>query len=233
MSLVATPLDDVQAAAATWAQLRAETTRLTNDWLTEREVLNASVRALETRARQLENERDTLEASTTRERREIAELTARNTAIAAQLDSADASVDRVARRLQELRPSLPPRLSSALDLPFLSVNDPAISPTERMQHMSTILNRTQQFNQSIVLAEEILSPTPGGEPRLLQVLYWGLAQACALDVAGNETYIGRPVNGTWTWTAAPGLAVAVADMIAIYRDQATPRFHAVPAAINN
>ena len=233
MSVAATPLDDVQAAAATWAQLRAETTRLTNDWLTEREVLNASVRALETRARQLENERDTLEASTTRERREIAELTARNTAIAAQLDSADASVDRVARRLQELRPSLPPRLSSALDLPFLSVNDPAISPTERMQHMSTILNRTQQFNQSIVLAEEILSPTPGGEPRLLQVLYWGLAQACALDVAGNETYIGRPVNGTWTWTAAPGLADAVSDMIAIYRDQATPRFHAVPAAINN
>lgn len=232
ITFAATPLNDVQKAAATWAQLRAETTRLTNDWLTEREILNASVRALEIRATQLESERDVLLASTTRERREIADITARNTEVAAQLAAAAESMARVANRLQELRPALPPRLSEALELPFRSISDPSIAPNERMQHVTTILNRSQQFNQSIVLAEEILSPTPGSEPRLLQVLYWGLAQACALDVAGNEAYIGRPVGGVWTWEATTGLTGEIERMVAIYRDQETPQFHEIPAAID-
>ena len=228
-----TPLKQVQEAASTWAELRSETTRLNTDWVTEKEILDASISALEIRAELLESERDTLLAQTSQDRRELAEQVAENADTARKLEASSAETVRLATRLMTLQASLPPRLATALELPYRSLGEENITPTERLQHITTILNRSQQFNQSYVLAEEIISPTPGSEPRLLEVLYWGLAQACAFDRASNEAFIGRPTANGWSWQPQNGLAADVAEMIAIYRDQAEPRFHTIPALISD
>ncbi len=230
-SFADTPLNDVQTAASTWARLRAETSRLEKDWAAEKAVLDASISGLNLQAEQLAAERDVLTARTASAREEIATKTAANLATAADIEAAGARIGKLAAQLVALRPALPPRLSAALELPYRSVAAPDLAVAERFRHAMTILNRCNQFNQSFVLAEEILPVAPGTEPRLLEIVYWGLAQAAALDRAHDQAFVGRPVDGVWTWQEQDGLAGDVAELLDVYQDKAPPAFVTLPAQI--
>ena len=227
----ATPLDDVQTAATTWANLRSEMTRLETDWTAEKQVLTASIAGLNQRAEQMALAHEVLFAGPVYDRRELEELHTQNDAISANLNLADARMADVAQKLIALRPALPPRLSTALDLPYRSLAAADLPAGERAQHVMTILNRCNQFNQAFVLAEEIIPTSPGADPQLLEIIYLGLAQACAIDRAANQAYVGRPMDGRWTWTHEPDLAGEIATMIAIYQDRAEPTFVTVPMQV--
>lgn len=230
-SVGATPLDDVQTAATTWANLRSELARLENDWTAEKKVLTASVTGLTQRVEQMNLSYEALEAETSKDRRELDEMREENETTSAGLIEANNRMATIAQRLIAIRPALPPRLLTALDLPFKSLASPDIAAGERAQHVMTVLNRCNQFNQAFVLAEEIIPTSPGAEPQLLETIYLGLAQGCAIDRAANKAYIGRPINGTWTWTHDPDLASEVANMIAIYQDRAEPTFVTMPVQV--
>lgn len=227
----ATPLNQVQTAAAEWAELRSETTRLETDWVTERALLQASITNLNLQADQLELERDTLVAETAKDRQELDDLTAANQLRAEQLAAASARIESLATELNAMRPALPPRLSAALDLPFRSIQSPDLSPADRMRHTMAILNRAQQFDRTFVLAEEVLTVAPGAEPRLLEVVYFGLAQACALDRSAGEAFMGRPIDGEWRWELVPGLEDDAARLIAVRADDIPPEFVNLPTQI--
>src|SRR5690606_4965264 len=126
--------------------------------------LDASISGLNLQAEQLAAERDVLAARTASAREEIATKTAANLATAADIEAAGARIGKLAAQLVALRPALPPRLSAALELPYRSVAAPDLAVAERFRHAMTILNRCNQFNQSFVLAEEILPVAPGTEP---------------------------------------------------------------------
>ncbi len=230
-SFADTPLNDVQKAASEWARLRSETSRLEKEWDSEKELLDASISGLGVQATQLAAEHDTLAARTATARDEIQALTDANLATAERITHAGERITELAAKLIALRPALPPRLSTALDLPYRSIGTPEIAPAELMRHSMAILNRCNQFNQSFVLSEEILPVTPGGEPRLLEVIYWGLAQGCALDRSAGEAFVGRAVNGTWTWQPQPDLVGRIADLIDIHRDETSPVFVTIPAQV--
>ena len=226
-----TPLQELQSSAKTWADLRSEMTRLESDWDSEKNVLTASISGLTQKAEQMALAQEALEAETAKDRREINELRDQNDAVAESLKQANTRMRGVAQKLLALRPALPPRLATALELPYKSLNSPELADGERAQHVMTILNRCNQFNQAFVLAEEIIPTSPGAEPQLLEIIYLGLAQACAIDRAANKAYVGRPVDGQWTWTAEPDLAAEIANMIAIYQDRAEPTFITVPMQV--
>ncbi len=224
----ASPLTDVQQAAAEWSRIRSETSRLETDWRSEREVLEASISGLLVRAEQLELEQEALASESIKNSEEIARLTARNEADANSIKETVQRVEQLSSKLLAMRPALPPRLSTALEVPYRTITETELQPADRMRHTMTILNRCQQFNRTFVMSEEILEVSPGGDPRLLEVVYWGLSQACALDRSANEAFIGRPVNGKWTWEAAPGFEEAAAQLIAIRLDEAPPEFVTLP-----
>ncbi|WP_221032008.1 DUF3450 family protein [Actomonas aquatica] len=226
-----TALNDVQKAATEWARLRSETTRLEKAWDSERDLLTASLAGLGVQADQLAGQRDTLAAQTESARTEIDALTATNRETAARIEEAGTRIDALSAQLIALRPALPPRLSAALELPYRSLASPDLTPAERMRHTMTILNQCNRFNQTFVLSEEILAVTPGGEERLLEVLYWGLAQGCALDRSGGEAFVGRAVDGIWSWQPAPDLVGELTDLIDIHQDKEAPAFVTIPAQI--
>ncbi|GAB5558365.1 MAG: hypothetical protein SynsKO_00120 [Synoicihabitans sp.] len=228
LTATATPLNDLQQAAAEWSRIRSETSRIEADWRSEREVLEASISGLEVRAEQLELEQQALAAESTKNRDVIARLTARNQADAARIDETVQRVEQLSQKLVELRPALPPRLSSALEVPYRTITESELQPADRMRHTMAILNRCQQFDRTFVMSEEILEMSAGAEPRLVEVVYWGLSQACALDRSANEAFIGRPVNGRWTWEAAPGFEAAAAKLLAVRADEAPPEFITLP-----
>lgn len=231
LPLAATSLDDVQNAAAEWARLRSETTRLETDWASERTLLEASIENLTLEADQLERERNADIAENRTNQETLTRLTADNAARTEAITTATAQLDQLTRDLQALRPALPPRLSSALDLAYRSLGTPDIPPADRLRHAVAILNRCQEFDQAFVLAEEALPLAPGQEPRLLEILYLGLAQACALDRTADEAYLGRPVDGTWQWTQVSGLAAEASRLIAVRRDELPPEFVSLPLQI--
>lgn len=224
----ATPLHDVQTAAAEWARLRSATTRIEKDWAAEQALLDASIDNLNTQADQLELQHRAAVADAAAAQQAVDDLTAANQQRAADLAMANQRIAALADRLAAQRPALPPRLSAALDLPFRTLTNPDLSPADRMRHTMAILNRCQQFDQAFVLAEEILPVTPGGEPRLLEVVYFGLAQACALDRSADQAYLGRPVDGTWQWIHVPDLADEAAHLIEVRQDNVPPAFVRLP-----
>jgi hypothetical protein len=226
-----TPLQDLQTTATTWANLRSELNRLETYWTTEKKVLTASLSGLSQRAEQLALQQEILVASTAKDRREIDELRTENNRRTETLAQVDTRMVIVTQKLLALRPSLPPRLSIALELPYRSLNTPNLAAGERAQHVMTILNRCHQFNQAFVFAEEIIPTQPGADPQLLEIIYLGLAQACAIDRAADQAYVGRPVDGNWTWTQTPDLAGEITRLIAIYQDRTEPTFISVPLQV--
>jgi len=226
---VASPVASVRQAVSDWARIRAETVRLETTWESERPLLESTLKTMQERAQSLQGEKQTLEATSADGRRTIEALIRENAGSQASLDAASARLQEISGQLVALRSSLPPRLSRALELPYRSLAAPDLGPGERMQLIMTVLNRCAQFNNVITYDEEPLELPGQSEARLLEAIYWGASHAYALDRTDHKAYFGAPRAGRWSWELLPDGAGDVADLIAIYREKADPRFVQVTA----
>ena len=226
-------IEAVEKAAGEWVKARAETSRLHAEWNGQRQLLESMVNGLTERAQTLEAKRDYLQGKTAKDRDELAQLASANKAATEAVQAMETQLKAVDARLLQLRPSLPPRLTEALDLAYrsLAANDPTVS--ERMQATMTVLNRCTQFNRSITCEEAVLDPDGAGKPQLLEVIYWGLSHAYALDRATGRTWLGSPGPGGWRWEPLPEGSKPVAQLIAVYRSKAEPDFVTVPARLKS
>jgi hypothetical protein len=222
------PIGDVQQAVAAWAKVRTETVRIESDWEWQRTLMQSTLDALTERVGQLEAKRDELLAKTAAERRETAELTERRQQMEAAAAQASSHLRALDDRLVQMRGWLPPRLSTALELPYRSLAERDLPVGERMQHTMAILNRCTLFNRAVSCGEEMVV-SAGGEPKLMQVVYWGLAHGYALDRAARTAYFGAPGDSGWTWTAAPELTDSIERLIAVAEDKREPEL--VPALV--
>ena len=101
-----------------------------------------------------------------------------------------------------------------------------------MQLLMTMLNRCALFNHTVTSGEEVL--TIEGEPgtKSLEVIYWGLGHAYALDRAAGKAWYGSPGQKGWQWDPRPEAVKPVTRLVAIYNDKADPDFVAVPAWVS-
>jgi hypothetical protein len=219
----ADPLAPGEKAASEWIKVRLETTRIEGTWAADRPLLESTVNGLKERAQGLEEKRDLLKAKTAKDRDDSETMEAKNKVAAEDLHAVDA-------RLQ-LRHDLPPRLSEALDMSYRSLGNPSLASGERMQLAMTVLNRCAVFNRTVTSGEEVL--TIDGEPnaKSLNVIYWGLSHAYALDRLAGKAWYGSPGPRGWQWEARPDSVQPVTRLIAIYNDKADPDFVSVPATL--
>ena len=228
----ADPIDQVGKAAGDWLKTRAETVRLQSEWSSQRQLLESTVKALEERAGSMEDKRDHLLAKTAGFQTELAAVGARSRDTATGLETTEARLKQLAERLQKLRPTLPPRLAAALDLPFQSLAEPGLSLGERMQLAMTVLNRCIQFNRTITCGEEEVAPAGESSPRSLEVIYWGLSHGYALDRAAGRAWSGAPGPQGWRWEPLAA-AAPVIRLIDIYNDRAEPEFVMTPMQLRH
>jgi hypothetical protein len=97
----------------------------------------------------------------------------------------------------------------------------------------TILNRCAQFDRTITRAEEVLTIEEGQGMRSLDVIYWGLSHAYALDRLAGKAWYGSPGSQGWHWQPRPDVVRPVTKLIAIYDDKADPEFVTIPAQIGH
>jgi hypothetical protein len=231
-AIAADSVESVQKAASEWAELRAETVRLESDWQWQRETLTASLTGLNARITTLEQEREEIKATITREEGGSGDLVQRNAEATAALETIEQRLQTTVTRIEHLRPFLPPRLSQALELPYRSIRDEKLGPAERMQHLMTIFNRCGAFNKSITVGEEELKLEGEESARLLEVIYWGLAYGYALDRSRSRAYFGHPGSAGWVWEPRPASAADVALLIDIHSETSDPAFVGVPTRVS-
>ena len=226
-----TSFQSVEKSAAEWVKTRAETVRLETDWASDQVLLKSTIHALQERAQVIEERRDELKAKTAEERDELDALAAKRKAAAAEDAVAEQRLKELSVQLLALRPTLPPRLSDALEMSFRSLAGTELSGSERMQFAMTVLNRCAQFNRSIHYGAEVLTLDAESGPKSLEVIYWGLSHGYALDSAGGKAWLGSPGPEKWQWESRPDAVARVAELIAIHTDKADPAFVTVPAQV--
>ena len=221
----------VQKSAEKWVDLRTENSRLETEWVTQKPLLESYVRALNDRIQSLEAKRDFLAAKSARDTEELAGIEAANRNGLAATQSTAARVQAVTGQLLRLRPSLPPRLSAALEMSYRTLAKPDASVNDRMQIATTVLGRCLQFNHDISYGQEALV-LPGQEgERVVEVLYWGLGQGYALDRQAGKAWVGRPDATGWTWQPQPEAAAAITALMDIRQDKSDPSFVTLPAQL--
>jgi hypothetical protein len=232
-SVAADSIESVEQAATEWARIRSEAVREEANWRWEKGLLEASLAALTERVRRLEEERDFLDTSTTNLRDSYVERGVEVQEALAVVTLGEEHCNDLSRRLIEMRPWLPPRLSQALEYAYRSLEDPTLSVGERLQTVSSVFNRCTRFNHAITYAEEMLDLDPQGAPRYVSVLYWGLSHGYALDSSDGSAFLGGPGPEGWAWEPRPEMAAQVSDLMAVFHDRATPEFIAVPVRLQN
>lgn len=227
----ADPLKDADDAAGQFIKIQIEEARLETEWSSQRALLESLVRADQERAASLEEARDQMTAKTASVREELDGV--RTKIQNAQDDSKvlETRLSELSTQLLSLRPSLPPRLSEALEMSFRTLAGTGVSTSDRMQVAMNVLNRCTEFNRMITVGEEVLILE--GEPpeKSVEVIYWGLSHGYALDRAGRKAWLGSPGPDGWRWESKPEAADGVAHLIGIAQDKADPAFVAVPATV--
>jgi hypothetical protein len=227
--LAADPLDEVDQSAREWVKLRVEAARLETDWRNERALVESTVEALQERAGHLEEKRDLAKARTAKDREELETLRARNRDATDDLKAGEARALALRDRLLALRPSLPPRLSEALEMSYRSLAAPELPFGERLQVAMNILNRCAQFNRQVTVGEDVLV-LGGDTAKSLETLYWGLSHGYALDRRARQAWLGSPGPAGWRWEPKPDAFGQVAQLLDVARDRADPALVAIPAA---
>lgn len=223
------PLESAQRTASELVKVRIETARLESDWIAEKELLLSTTTAFEQRAKELELSR-TLQVERGRKNaEELAQLRDRNRAAEAAFETAGVDMKAVGEKLLSLRPSLPPRLAKALELNFRSLADAALPAPERTRLTMSALTRCLQFDAAITRSEEVVEI--GGRQRALDVVYWGLSHAYAVDRSERKAWRGGPSGGSWQWLAADGSFDAIVRLMNIQSGREDPAFVEVPAKL--
>jgi len=223
------PVESLEKAAGDWVKVRAETSRIESEWSSQQRLLQSMVGALEDRADSAEAMRDLLLAKTAKDRGDLADLDSSIKSSVTGLREVETRLKAMDSLLPELRPSLPPRLNNALELPFRSLASSDLSVGERMQLTMAVLSRCIEFNRTVTSDSEVLTLASGENPQLLEVIYWGLSHGYALDRANGKAWFGSPGPKGWKWESMPDGAGKVSQLIAVYRGEYEPRFVEVPA----
>jgi len=105
--------------------------------------------------------------------------------------------------------------------------DTKMSLSQRFQNVIGILNEINKFAASVTVASEVREL---GEDTSAEVttLYAGMSQAYYCNANGGLGGYGRPGTNGWEWTQANGIAAAVADVVAIYRNERAAGYVALP-----
>lgn len=225
-------LETVAKSAEEWVKLRVETTRLQAAWEQERTLVQSMVTALNERAATAEERRDLAKAQTARERGELEALRAKIEAEGNDLRAFETRLKVLTTKLIALRPSLPPRLSDALEMAFRSFENTTLPVGERMQLAMSVLNRCAQFNRTVTYGEEVLALGGASSAKSFEAIYWGLSHGYAVDRTARKVWLGSPNNGGWKWEPKPEAFENVARLIAVATDKADPDFVIVPANIS-
>lgn len=224
----------MRGAMDRWIETERLLSKEREDWRVGREVLADRVAVLT-------NETATLRSQTAQLREDYSTQDTRRTELVAQQDA----LKTVATGLSKDLASLEARVLALLEraptplrervkpLSQRVPKDPAATKAglgERFQNVVGILNEINKTARDITVASEVMA-RPDGTSVEASVIYFGIGQAYYSNLAGNVGGVGGAGDKGWTWTVSNELAQAVADVIAVQRNEKPALYVPLPVEV--
>jgi hypothetical protein len=226
--------DDWKAKTDQWIQLEQRIATEQNDWLADKEVMEASRAVLQREQLTLRTrlEANELAQSLFRKRLELleGELVTQQEAKSLVLSGLEVEEERI----RGIRSSLPELLRERLAPLLLRLGagpiDQPVRVSERAQIVISILSAIDQFNGTATLTHHLRTDEQGVE-RDVEVLYWGLAMGYAVDQTAQQAWLLIPDTAGWNWKAAPEAASGIRELIEIHKRKRSPGLVSLPAVL--
>lgn len=227
LSPVAAEIRELESKTDQWLQLKQQTARERIKWHQDRQILEGSLAVLRAENDALQKRAEVLESANAlylnnqrSVERRLGEHQAKMELLAEFVRASEQLVaDRAVAFPEPLRREIQPTLDR-----FLKDGEPL---PNRLQNLISVLATIDQFNNSIRLHHQIRRD-PDGTEYSARVLYWGLAQAFAVDVPGRRAWLVRPYQGAWVWEPAHEHAARIKRLVDVYENEETPSFVALP-----
>jgi hypothetical protein len=218
-----TPTEELRTSVREWVETMRKIQQEENDWSRDQEVLQNYKEGLEKEIADLKQQiadaktrkagvdQESLDESTQRDR------------YAAAKDELSGLVRKLEEDLASKLPLFPaplmaePKVSQAVEdlqrdlkLPVEKRND---GVSKRLLNVINLITDVEKFQQTVVLRPE-LRKTDDGKEYNMQVIYFGLACAYAVNEDGSFALVGRPTSEGWVFQEQKNLAADIRRLIA-------------------
>jgi hypothetical protein len=218
-----------------WVEARRLITQEQQDWRLGRELLQDRIEVVKREVASLREKTARATSDMGDADKKLAELQQQREELKTGTAGLAGQIPQIERRLQALLVSLPAPVQERVRPLSQSIPrdaaDTKLSMSERFQNLVGILNEVNKVSREIAVASEVRD-LPDGTRAEVTVMYLGVAQAVYGNLSGGLAGIGVPGTNGWTWTPSNQLAQAVADAVAVYRNERPAGYTLLPLAIH-
>ena len=227
-------IDNVRSVMEKWVETRRVISKERQDWTLGQEMLNERIelvqREIESLKGKIEQTRKSIGEADTKRDEQVKEnegLKSAGAKLAEIVTSLEARTVSLNKRLPDpIRERIKP-LSQRLPK---DPNETKLSLAQRYQNVVGILNEVNKFNRAIEVTSEVRTLADGSAAEVT-ALYVGLGHAYYTGANGDVAGVGRPGPDGWRWEPSDDAAKAVADAIAILKNEKVAEFVLLPVAV--
>jgi hypothetical protein len=218
-----TPTESLRTSVREWVETKRKIQQEENEWARDQEVLQNYKEGLENEIADLKQQiADAKTRKAGADQDSLNQSTQRDRYVAAK-DELSAIVRKLEEDLASKLPLFPeplldePKVAQAVEdlqrdlkLPLEKRND---GVSKRLLNVINLITDVEKFQQTVVLRPE-LKKTQDGQEYNMQVLYFGLACAYAVNQDGTFALVGRPSSEGWIFEEKKNLAEDIRRLIA-------------------
>ena len=226
-------VEKIEADTDRWIEIQSQIAKEKNQWKTDKELLQGSIKVLTTRNEALKQNLESNQTASglfTSNYQKVANAIQENEAAIEFLES---KLPALEAKLRAIAPRLPLPLRDEVEgqLQKISSGDASMTATAstRVQSLVATLTAIDRFNNSLTLSHEIRSNGQGGEVDV-SILYWGLSSGYAVAGNGEQAWILTPGPESWVWTESD-LGIEIKMLIERYESRENPVLVSLPTAI--
>ena len=217
-----------------WIEAKQTLSRESQDWRLGRQVLNDRIDLVRREIEALREKTAAAQADIGEADEKLAGMKAGNEELKAATAGMAGAVADLEARVQTLLRRAPALLAERVKplsqrIPQTPA-DTAMTLSERFQNVVGILNEMNKFSREVTEASEVRD-LPDGSNAEVSVLYLGLGQAYYCNQKSGIAGVGRPGEDGWVWEARNDLTEAVAEAIAIFRNEKPAVYIGLPVEV--
>lgn len=212
-------IEKTREVISQYVETRQAIARVKNEWKAYQELSNRRIDLYEREIRKLTDTIQEAEEQTTQAERSIAEVRDQIDALRAANSVVAKSLPAMEDKMRELNQYFPKPLQTKVK-PLVQQLGKSRQASDGMAVLIGILNEVDKFNAEYNFDTD--EKSLGGETKLVDVIYIGLATAFYADKEGNLGGIGVPAEGGWKWTERNDLAPVIRDAVLYYNGDIKP-----------
>jgi hypothetical protein len=228
-------VSDARAVLDNWVQTRRILSQEQRDWDLGRETLVDRTELVQREIESLRGRIGDAQTSIGEAEKKLADLQARNGALADAASGLRDTVAQMESRTQDLLARLPEPIRARvrpLSQRFPdSAAETGLSLSERFQNVIGVLNEVNKFQRDVTATSEVRTLGDGGTAEVTAV-YLGVATGWYATARGDAAGVGSGGPEGWTWRPIDEAAPAVAAVVAIMKNEQPAAFVPLPITVD-